>query len=211
MKSNSAAFQQLQKLEIKELDENPEYSPDILLQEISELNRLLHTVMFSSKLLSYSLVPYHSNIKESIVYLKSLIDSLSQSLCIEIPEPLKNDSSSTFNTLKKIIKVPIEGLYLKQSECKEISSLIIGNVRDPECTTLKEKLRKSQQQTENYSKTILELHVKLEAKEKEIIYLYDEIDNLNEQICKTLAFKCKNPIKGKFSVESTCTSVNFSY
>ena len=110
-----------------------------------------------------------------------------------------------------MLKAPADGLYLKNNECKEICNLIFGDIRDVEYNALKEKILKSQQQVVKYAKIISDLRIKLEEKEKELISVYDSIDNLNQEIGKSLLIKYKSPIiknSSKYSGESTGSSIN---
>ena len=217
MKTNSAAFQKLAKLEINE-DESPDDIQNSgLLEDLSEIITNLHSAMCSAKVLSYSSPPINKNLAESVYYLKFLVTSLTkifeytESPEYKIPEIEKNPS--TFSALKKMMRHPPDGIYLKENECKEICSLLIGNIRDVEVNILKDKFMKSQQVIVKYGKTILELRHKLEAKQKELDMIYDNIDELNFEISKSLVFKYKSPIeekKNKFSVESTCNSINLN-
>ena len=216
MKTNSAAFQKLKKLEINDLEDAIEENPfPSYLEDISKISGCLHLAMCSAKLLPYSPTPEHNSLSDSIDYLRYLVNSLCKVLNFsELDEPhmLKHqEKPPTFSVLNKMLRVSSDGIYLKPHECKEICSIIFGDIRDVEHNALKEKIMKTQKQIVKYSKTIFELRVKLEEKEKELISVYDDIDRINQEMSTCLLTKYKSPISTtnfKFSGESTCASIN---
>lgn len=218
MKSSSAAFQKLQKLEFTDCDDlEIEVPMPSYLEEISKIVSCFHYAMCSAKLIAYSAPPEPSSLSDSIQCLKILVESLCKVLnysnISEVSLPKPYEKNQTYSVVNRMLKAPAEGIYLKQTECKEICSLIFGDVRDVEHNALKEKVMKSQQQIVKYAKNIHELHAKLEDKEKELIRVYDNIDKINEEISKSLVQKYKSP-KSKLQLDSrgdsTCASININ-
>lgn len=203
MNSNSAAFQKLRKLEINEIEESPERLD--FTEELEEIIFSLHSTLFSVKFITSSYTPSYSSAADSLNYLRYLVTSLSKALSYtSIPLPSKPESPKTFSVLKKMMRCPPDGVYLKQSECQEICSLLIGDIRDIEYNCIKEKLMNSQQKIVKYSKIIHENQVRIEEREKELEDLYDHIDLLNDEI--------KSAVRGSrlriHPSNSTCTSIN---
>lgn len=203
MNSNSAAFQKLRKLEINETEDSPEQQE--FLEDLQEIIFSLHSTLFSAKFITSSLTPSSSSITESLNYLRYLVSSLSKGISyLSPPIPCNPEPPNTFSVLKKMMRSPPDGVYLKQSECQEICSLLIGDIRDVEYNCLKEKLMNCQQKIVKYSKIIHESRVRIEEREKELEDLYDHIDLLNDEI--------KNSVRGsRMRIKtscSTCTSIN---
>jgi hypothetical protein len=217
MDLKSAACQQHKKLDIQEIEDSPEpQETSNILEKLVEIINELHKTMFNAKYLTYSLSPRMNSITESLDYLTSLVKSLKKCLCVADISLEKSailiDKPNTFNTIQKMIRAPIGGIYLKQSECKEISSLLIGDLRDVENNALKEKLMKSQQQIVKYAKAIQDFREKLEQKQKDVEYLHENIDLLNSELSKYLIPRTNTHVKtlsAKFSGESTIASINY--
>ena len=209
MFSNSAAFQQHRKIEIFEQEESP--GTQDFIEDLQEIIFSLHCTMFSAKFITSSSVPVDQPLSDTLNYLRYLVSSLGKALSnVSDSSPVESKSgpNSTFNVLKKMMRAPQDGVYLKQYECKEICSLLVGDVRDVEFSTLKQKLMDSQQKVVQYSKIIFENRVKLEEKEKELEELYDHIDLLNEEVRKSI--RGYRDIRSKISADSTSASVNMN-
>jgi hypothetical protein len=208
MYSNSAAFQQHRKLEIFDNEESPGFQD--INDELQEIIFSLHSSMFSAKFIKSSSFPSDQPISESLNYLRYLVSTLSKALS-SVPDNLEPEGLSshptTFPVLKKMMRAPSEGVYLKQSECKEICGLLVGDIRDEEYSSLKQKLLDSQQKLVQYSKIILENRVRIEEREKELEELYDQVDILNEEIKKSI---CGSRNRSKISGGSTSASINLN-
>jgi hypothetical protein len=83
----------------------------------------------------------------------------------------------------------------------------VGDIRDEEYSSLKQKLLDSQQKLVQYSKIILENRVRIEEREKELEELYDQVDILNEEIKKSI---CGSRNRSKISGGSTSASINLN-
>jgi len=196
---SSASFQKALKLSINSVDSNTESTPSPksdLNSRISTLSEMqdLDTLIFLLKsALSHN---EFSNLPSNTDTLRHLIHSI----CEEFREnPIKEvrlknpeqkvDEDVTVNFMKmssgdpinKIFTIPDNGVWLSKEDCRNVSALVIGALRDSASHGLKMKIRDLQEKVIGLA--IKNNQLKQEARDKdfEIDHLIEVVDKLERK------------------------------
>lgn len=196
----SASQQKIGKLSVSSSDSSDRNTDFPSLQNASEFSIFaqedledLITLMKSTLHPQHPTLPLPSTPTESLKYLIQTLCSEYQKLSTPIQELyLKNIRPSieevSVNLVKaqkkdpisKIFAFPEDGIMFSKEECKDLSALIIGAVRDSVSDNLRQEIENLQEKVINFAVLNRDLRCKLRERSQEIEDLVEKLKDLQD-------------------------------